>query len=722
MAGIHMRSRTTSLVLSAAALGLAAFTFSSGISAQAAPVQAPTPAQGQRGAGAGRAGQAPARDTAPATPVGTGRISGSVVLGGSGTAIRRARVNLSGSELRGGRSAITDDQGLFSFDALPAGRFTMTVSKPGFVNMTYGAKRPGRPGTPIQLADGQRLEKVVITMPRGGVITGVVVDEHGEPSPGTTVRALRYQIQTGEKTLQQAGQDQTDDRGVYRIFQLQAGDYMVSAAPRNLNLGDVRQVLSAQIQALVAQTAQTEGIELGRGGRGGELGGRGGGGRGGFGEGPLGVEFGGRGARGGRGGALIDQLQQQLAQVEEEQALTYAPVYYPGTPSPSAAVTVSLAISEERSGVDFQLQLVPTARVTGTVTSTLGALPQGTQVALVPVDRAGVPNIPGQPNSTTRVNQDGQFTFQNITPGQYLLQARATVREAPAATTARANTPQGRGVPGPAGGGGRGGPGPIAQVLWAAADVTVAGQDVTGLALSLQPGMTVAGRIEFQGTGLPPPMELNRIRVSLAARGQQPFESGPIPPAEVDTTGQFRIMGVVPGRYALLGSIPTGAGARGTAQPNGRGATGPASTASWVLRSAMVGGRDVLDFPLEIGPNQNVSGASLIFTDRTQSLSGTIQDATGRPTADFTIILFPAQNQYWMPLARRIVSARPSTDGRFTFGSIPPGDYRLTAVTDVEPGEWYDPAFLSQLQQVSIPVSVGEGERKVQDIRLAGGM
>jgi hypothetical protein len=314
------------------------------------------------------------------------------------------------------------------------------------------------------------------------------------------------------------------------------------------------------------------------------------------------------------------------------------------------------------------------------------------------------------------VNQDGQFTFQNITPGQYTLQARATVREAPT-TTAATPTRGGRGA---AGGGGRGGPGPIAQVLWAAADLTVSGQDLTGLVLDLQQGMTITGRIEFQGTGLPPPMELDRVRVSLVTRGRQPFEAGPTPPAEVDATGQFRINGVVPGRYVLSGSVP--AGARGGAQPAGRGAAVPTATSAWVLKSAMVGGRDALDFPVEIGPNQNVSGASVIFTDRRQSLSGTIQDATGRPTADFTIILFPTQTQYWMPLSRRIASARPGTDGRFNFGSIPAGDYRLTAVTDVEPGEWYDPAFLSQLQAVSIPVSVGEGEQKVQDIRLAGGL
>jgi hypothetical protein len=74
-----------------------------------------------------------------------------------------------------------------------------------------------------------------------------------------------------------------------------------------------------------------------------------------------------------------------------------------------------------------------------------------------------------------------------------------------------------------------------------------------------------------------------------------------------------------------------------------------------------------------------------------------------------------------MPQARRITATRPGTDGRFTFRGLPAGEYRLTAVTDVEPGEWYDPAFLNQLSSVSIPISLSEGERKVQDIRLAGG-
>jgi len=69
----------------------------------------------------------------------------------------------------------------------------------------------------------------------------------------------------------------------------------------------------------------------------------------------------------------------------------------------------------------------------------------------------------------------------------------------------------------------------------------------------------------------------------------------------------------------------------------------------------------------------------------------------------------------------RIASSRPGTDGKFTFRNLPAGDYRLTAVTDVEPGEWFDPAFLGQLMNASIPVSLKEGDKITQDIKVAGG-
>ena len=640
--------------------------------------------QDQRGRAEGGRGAAPDRDGATQAAVGTGEIGGVVVVLGSGSPVRRAQVTLSGQELRGNRTALTDDQGRFVFQVLPAGRFNLSVNKAGHVTTSFGAKRPGRPGTPIQLADGQRIEKLSIALPRGGVITGVVVDEHGEPAPNTQVRALRYVLQTGERTLNFAGQDMTDDRGIYRIHSLQPGEYVLSAIPRNLNPAtDMRQLIMSQAAALQDSLGQMPGA-----------------GRAGFVLGNLGAIAGSPGAQ-----QAIDQLAQQLGVPEGSQAAAYAPVYYPGTATPSGATTISLATAEERSGVDFQLQLVPTARVQGSVVSQDGTLPPNLQLSLVATGPGGTPIEPQPGTSVTRVDGSGQFTFRDITPGQYALQARAVVRRTDTVDAARGAGP-GRGGFGPVP------PNQIAQVLWASADVAVNGRDINDIQLVLQPGMTVAGRIEFRGSSAAPPTDLSTVRLTLSPRGQQNMGPGGMPVATVDEFGRFSMTGVAPGRYTLSGSANQGG--RG-----GGGGRGAGSNTSWTLTSAMIDGRDVLDFPLDVAPHENIKDASVTFSDRTQDLSGRIQDAMGRPTADFTIVVFPTDTRYWLPRARRIASTRPGTDGSFMLRDLPVGDYRLTAVTDVEPGEWYDPNFLSQLVQVSIPITLREGEKKVQDIKVA---
>ncbi len=61
----------------------------------------------------------------------------------------------------------------------------------------------------------------------------------------------------------------------------------------------------------------------------------------------------------------------------------YATVYYPGTLQSSGATSVTLGISEERSGVDMQLQVVPLAQVSGSIIGPDGGLPPGGEVRLV---------------------------------------------------------------------------------------------------------------------------------------------------------------------------------------------------------------------------------------------------------------------------------------------------------------------------------------------------
>jgi hypothetical protein len=114
--------------------------------------------------------QAPARDAAFVPTTGTATISGVVVNDEDRPQpVRRAVVTLTGPDLRPSRGAVTDDEGRFTIANLPAGRFTLTVSRASYVTSVYGAKRPGRPGTPLNITAGASITDLTVRLWRGAV-------------------------------------------------------------------------------------------------------------------------------------------------------------------------------------------------------------------------------------------------------------------------------------------------------------------------------------------------------------------------------------------------------------------------------------------------------------------------------------------------------------------------------------------------------------------------
>jgi uncharacterized protein (DUF2141 family) len=614
----------------------------------------PPPGRGGRGQAPppGEPGQP--RDARGNQPVATGTasISGAVRVAGTGQPARRARVTLNATEGGGSRTAMTDDDGRYAFNELAAGRYTVSVSKTGHVGVTYGQTRPGRPGTPIQLTDGQKFP-ANLELPRGSVITGTVVDEYGEANAGTQVRVMRYVMQGGRRTLQQAGNGSTDDRGIYRVYGLQPGDYIVSALPRNAGPGMDVARLQAELAAVRERIASAPG------------------------DGTVVREL----------ATRASMLQGQLPEAEE-QTTGYAPVYFPGTVTAAQAGTVTLNIGEERASVDFQLVRVPLARIDGTVVNSTGQPTDNVQLTLT--DAAA--SVPGAVTIGVRADGDGRFQLANVPPGSYRLNARAAVSQAGGASS----------PPGPFGG--RGvrplGPRSTAIRLWGGVDVTVDGRNLTNVLVTLQQGLTVSGRVAFQGN-TQPPADLTRIRVNLAP-AEPALAGGPPQNAAgmVDGSGKFTITSVIPGLYRLsAGGVGNG----------------------WSIDSAIVDGQDTLDFPFEVKPGTAPSGAVITFTDKQAQLTGTITNQRGQPAPEQTLILYPADERYWLPQSRRIRSTRPSTDGQFSFSGIPPGEYKIVAMVDVEPGAWFDPSFLQQVDAASTRVTIGDGEKKVQHLQISSG-
>jgi hypothetical protein len=183
-------------------------------------------------------GRGLARDARPDV-TGTAVIRGRVLTAETGSPIRRAQVRAFSSETRGSRLASTDGQGRFELRDLPAGRWELTASKAGFVTLRFGQRRPFEAGQPIELRDGQVVERTDIALPRGAAITGRVFDEFGDPVAGARLQVLRYQMVQGTRRLTPTGiGDQSDDTGAFRLFGLTPGDYYVSASVRALPADD----------------------------------------------------------------------------------------------------------------------------------------------------------------------------------------------------------------------------------------------------------------------------------------------------------------------------------------------------------------------------------------------------------------------------------------------------------------------------------------------------
>ena len=166
----------------------------------------------------------------------TGSISGRVVSE-DGQPIPHAKVNITGvggiKKIMAGRmDVVTDEHGNFTADKLDPAPYSITATAPGYV-LLPNEKVGGQFGA-ATLKYAHVGDSVTIRMLRGGVITGRVLNAAGEPVIGITVETTRVRDENGRPVNEQMNLNslefgrQTDDRGVYRIYGLAPGSYVVA--------------------------------------------------------------------------------------------------------------------------------------------------------------------------------------------------------------------------------------------------------------------------------------------------------------------------------------------------------------------------------------------------------------------------------------------------------------------------------------------------------------
>jgi hypothetical protein len=269
----------------------------------------------------------------------------------------------------------------------------------------------------------------------------------------------------------------------------------------------------------------------------------------------------------------------------------------------------------------------------------------------------------GWSTTGTRLTADGAFERRNLLPGRYTI----TVR-------------------------GRG------NATWASRIFDVNGADFPDVVLTLGPGASVGGRLVFeQGAGPATPIDPGAVQISMLLRPA----AGTLP-IRVAADGSFKFAAVDPGRYRLSASVPA------------------ANRGPWTLKSITVAGKDAYDAAFDVEAGQSIADAVVTFTTQSTSLSGTLFTADGASAGGYYVVVFSTDRAYWNSGSRRVPPpARASTTGRYEFLALPPGEYALAALTSVDANDLTDPAFLAALQPAAMLVTLGDGEKKTQDVKFA---
>jgi len=124
-----------------------------------------------------------------------------------------------------GYTVTSNADGKFVFDDVDPGQYAISADRGGYIRTNYRSNS----GAIFTLTAGQRIKDIRIALVPQGVIAGRVVDEDGDPITDARVQAQRWVMTGGIRTLRGSQQIPVDDQGNFRIANLSAGRYVLSA-------------------------------------------------------------------------------------------------------------------------------------------------------------------------------------------------------------------------------------------------------------------------------------------------------------------------------------------------------------------------------------------------------------------------------------------------------------------------------------------------------------
>jgi hypothetical protein len=268
------------------------------------------------------------------------------------------------------------------------------------------------------------------------------------------------------------------------------------------------------------------------------------------------------------------------------------------------------------------------------------------------------------------INEDGTFRFRAVPAGRYRLVARGTVHGLPAPGS-RVRT---------------------SSAFVGIADVHVDGHDTVTVPVTMGSGVSLTGRI-MASPSATSRLDFKKVYVGVSRHDLPDSLIAHQLDVRHEPDGRFEVQGLPPGRYTMRVTLAS-------------------ALAGWRPLSAIAGGVDMLDVPVEIA--EDARGVVLTLTDRPTALALSLRDVEGAAVHDTSVVVYSSDRRHWFTGSRWLALARPDTEGQLRVEHLPPGNYRMAIVRDVPPA-WQEKDFLETLR-ASGTVVLGEGEHVIREI------
>ncbi len=136
----------------------------------------------------------------------------------------------------------------------------------------------------------------------------------------------------------------------------------------------------------------------------------------------------------------------------------------------------------------------------------------------------------------------------------------------------------------------------------------------------------------------------------------------------------------------------------------------------YYLKSASMGGYDVLEDGITITPGRAAERIELVISPRGGHIEGVVVDDNQQPVQAATVVLIPDPPR--REQRRLYVTATTDQTGRYALRGIAPGSYKIFSWQGVEYGAYQDPESLNRYEDDGKSIRIQEGDREVVQLEL----